>query len=105
MVAKTGSKAGSSSGFPAMLVKIDRKSTRLNSSHLGISYAGFCLKKKNVNGDGFSDLVSHYRTQETGIAFGEVAACVTGEAVGGKSFEGCDGLNTGQACGLGFKQT
>src|SRR5438045_4686794 len=26
----------------------DRKSTRLNSSHLGISYAVFCLKKKNV---------------------------------------------------------
>src|SRR5437899_5606405 len=25
---------------------IDRKSTRLNSSHLGISYAVFCLKKK-----------------------------------------------------------
>src|SRR5262245_62478421 len=28
---------------------IDRKSTRLNSSHLGISYAVFCLKKKNTN--------------------------------------------------------
>src|SRR5258705_654682 len=27
-------------------VPIDRKSTRLNSSHLGISYAVFCLKKK-----------------------------------------------------------
>src|SRR5262245_63529557 len=27
----------------------DRKSTRLNSSHLGISYAVFCLKKKNKN--------------------------------------------------------
>src|SRR5205814_10584473 len=27
---------------------IDRKSTRLNSSHLGISYAVFCLKKKNT---------------------------------------------------------
>src|SRR5205814_9495947 len=26
--------------------KQDRKSTRLNSSHLGISYAVFCLKKK-----------------------------------------------------------
>src|SRR5258705_830213 len=26
----------------------DRKSTRLNSSHLGISYAVFCLKKKTV---------------------------------------------------------
>src|SRR5438045_7372803 len=29
---------------------LDRKSTRLNSSHLGISYAVFCLKKKkNTN--------------------------------------------------------
>src|ERR1039458_6163190 len=30
----------------AVLDGIDRKSTRLNSSHLGISYAVFCLKKK-----------------------------------------------------------
>src|SRR5262245_56954891 len=29
-----------------MLENLDRKSTRLNSSHLGISYAVFCLKKK-----------------------------------------------------------
>src|SRR2546426_2038066 len=28
-------------------VVLDRKSTRLNSSHLVISYAVFCLKKKN----------------------------------------------------------
>src|SRR5205814_9052188 len=28
------------------LQPLDRKSTRLNSSHLGISYAVFCLKKK-----------------------------------------------------------
>src|SRR5256885_12957548 len=28
--------------------KIDRKSTRLNSSHLVISYAVFCLKKKKI---------------------------------------------------------
>src|SRR2546430_13673589 len=28
--------------------KIDRKSTRLNSSHSQISYAVFCLKKKNT---------------------------------------------------------
>src|SRR5437899_4862944 len=27
-------------------IQEDRKSTRLNSSHLGISYAVFCLKKK-----------------------------------------------------------
>src|SRR5256885_11569247 len=30
-----------------LAVGIDRKSTRLNSSHLVISYAVFCLKKKN----------------------------------------------------------
>src|SRR5437870_8819523 len=29
--------------------RIDRKSTRLNSSHVAISYAVFCLKKKNLN--------------------------------------------------------
>src|SRR5256885_6675243 len=28
--------------------RLDRKSTRLNSSHLVISYAVFCLKKKNI---------------------------------------------------------
>src|SRR5437868_8079826 len=27
---------------------VDRKSTRLNSSHVSISYAVFCLKKKNI---------------------------------------------------------
>src|SRR5690348_17938672 len=31
---------------PLRLVREDRKSTRLNSSHPSISYAVFCLKKK-----------------------------------------------------------
>src|SRR2546421_7805761 len=31
------------------LTKLDRKSTRLNSSHDQISYAVFCLKKKKIN--------------------------------------------------------
>src|SRR5947209_16482236 len=29
---------------------VDRKSTRLNSSHANISYAVFCLKKKKIKG-------------------------------------------------------
>src|SRR6202522_4368066 len=33
--------------------EVDRKSTRLNSSHLRISYAAFCLKKKIDDGDHF----------------------------------------------------
>src|SRR5256885_9768075 len=32
---------------PLLRSRRDRKSTRLNSSHLVISYAVFCLKKKN----------------------------------------------------------
>src|SRR3712207_8897278 len=38
------------SGHAALLgaPRRDRKSTRLNSSHANISYAVFCLKKKNV---------------------------------------------------------
>src|SRR5699024_12127762 len=32
--------------FPTVLSWLDRKSTRLNSSHVSISYAVFCLKKK-----------------------------------------------------------
>src|SRR4051794_41267421 len=33
----------------SMYLPIDRKSTRLNSSHPSISYAVFCLKKKKNN--------------------------------------------------------
>src|SRR5256885_3435830 len=33
---------------PHPVMGLDRKSTRLNSSHLVISYAVFCLKKKNL---------------------------------------------------------
>src|SRR5699024_11478201 len=37
-------------------VPTDRKSTRLNSSHVSISYAVFCLKKKK------NDIVSRHQT-------------------------------------------
>src|SRR5437899_5410758 len=47
----------------------DRKSTRLNSSYLGISYAVFCLKKKNqervttsITASTFSDKLYNTRT-------------------------------------------
>src|SRR5699024_12092552 len=33
----------------SLLIVLDRKSTRLNSSHVSISYAVFCLKKKKKN--------------------------------------------------------
>src|SRR5438045_7991225 len=51
---------------------LDRKSTRLNSSHLGISYAVFCLKKKkkkkthiNKNFIIYNIKISHSSTQKS----------------------------------------
>src|SRR5258708_10768336 len=43
--------------------RIDRKSTRLNSSHQIISYAVFCLKKKN-NHDWFT-MSDHFRADHS----------------------------------------
>src|SRR5690606_39908051 len=50
----TAAKAGATNGrmapagpFDSPSAAADRKSTRLNSSHVKISYAVFCLKKKN----------------------------------------------------------
>src|SRR5690554_7472145 len=39
----------------------DRKSTRLNSSHVRISYAVFCLKKKKINTINTTRLTSNNR--------------------------------------------
>src|SRR2546427_9568858 len=42
-------------GVKSMANNLDRKSTRLNSSHSQISYAVFCLKKKKKNKSKSSD--------------------------------------------------
>src|SRR5205807_5016690 len=45
--AQPGGRLRADPAVPALRCRVDRKSTRLNSSHLVISYAVFCLKKKN----------------------------------------------------------
>jgi hypothetical protein len=56
----------------------------------------------DVNDDGVMDLVSHYRTPETAIAFGDEETCVAGETLDGVPFEGCDTISTLVPCGNGY---
>src|SRR3712207_8478487 len=46
-VARAGAVVVPGNVFNSPAPQVDRKSTRLNSSHANISYAVFCLKKKN----------------------------------------------------------
>src|SRR5215475_445263 len=53
--------------------RLDRKSTRLNSSHVKISYAVFCLKKK-MQAQKAIDAGAHYITQGNGSSVGAALA-------------------------------
>src|SRR5437868_11376364 len=51
----------------------DRKSTRLNSSHVSISYAVFCLKKKKMMNHGFVIINETNNSPHTKYAFNNVS--------------------------------
>jgi hypothetical protein len=61
----------------------------------------------DVNDDGYTDLLSHYRPMETGISTGDTEACVMGETFSGMPFEACDKIlavrQSNNNCGLGFE--
>jgi hypothetical protein len=49
---------------------------------------------EDVNGDGAMDLVSHFRTQDTGITSETDRVCVSGKTLDGAAFEGCGAIRS-----------
>jgi hypothetical protein len=49
---------------------------------------------EDVNGDGFTDLVLHFTTQDTDIQPGDTGACLTGWTYELMELEGCDSIRT-----------
>jgi len=49
---------------------------------------------EDVNEDGFTDLVAHFRQKETGLAKGDTEATLTGATLGGTPISGTDSVNT-----------
>ena len=49
---------------------------------------------EDVDGDGDTDLVLHFNTQETGIQCGDTTASLTGQTLGGQAIKGSDSIKT-----------
>jgi hypothetical protein len=47
---------------------------------------------RDVNGDGFTDLIANFWAQDVGLAVGDEEACISGELLDGTPFEGCDSV-------------
>src|SRR5207253_5242632 len=47
-----------------------------------------------VDGDGDTDMILHFKTQDTGIVCGDTSASLTGETFGGQAIEGSDSVKT-----------
>ncbi len=57
----------------------------------------------DVNRDGFTDLLTFYRTWQSGIDFVDMEACLSGETLYGTLFDGCDAIETLPDCGRGIE--
>ncbi len=49
---------------------------------------------EDVDHDGYDDLLVHFRIPESGIAFGDLEACVSAATTGGDELRGCDAITT-----------
>lgn len=68
--------------------------TTLSFGSGGASIAHMHAHLEDVNDDGFTDLVAHFRTQEVGVAAGDTELCLSAETTEGSFLEGCHNILT-----------
>jgi hypothetical protein len=49
---------------------------------------------EDVNGDGNTDLLLHFKTQDMGIQCGDISASLTGKTLDGQAIQGSDSIIT-----------
>ena len=49
---------------------------------------------EDVDDDGYTDWISHYRIEEVAVAAGDTELCLTGATLDGIPIEGCDAIVT-----------
>jgi hypothetical protein len=59
-------------------------------------------KHRDIDGDGFADLVSIYEVADAQIGYGDSEACLSGRTLEGDPLEGCDAIDTLSGCGYGY---
>jgi hypothetical protein len=72
--------------------RIDR--TRLRFGRIGSEAAPVHSALEDVDADGDTDMILHFRTQDTGIVCNDISAFVTGTTFDGKAIQGADSVNT-----------
>jgi hypothetical protein len=80
------------SGSTFAAPNVDPLTVRFGSTGLEAAPAQFALE--NVDGDGYLDMVLHFRTEDSGIVCGTTTATLTGMTTTGQKFRGTDSIET-----------
>ena len=68
--------------------------TTVRFGRTGTEAAPVQFALEDVDGDGDTDMILHFNTQDTGIVCGDTSASLTGETFGGQAIQGTDSIKT-----------
>jgi hypothetical protein len=83
------------SDFDVNLIDNSLSSIRFGHSLTATPALATKVSTGDVNGDGLTDLIVHFRTSQTGLVVGDATGCIVGklkQSAGGASIAGCDSI-------------